>query len=195
MKIAGKQKWARTLAASLFLLPTILIAQTRAIDKQHSTITVKVFKSGLFSGFAHNHEIAAPIEEGVVDVPQQRVSLRADTRKMRVLDPEASENTRAEIQKTMLGADVLNRERFPEISFESTSVERSGDDQWTVHGNLTLHGQTNRVTVNVRLSGEHYRGTATLKQHDFGIAPISIAGGTVKVKDEVKIEFDIALAR
>jgi len=31
-----------------------------------------------------------------------------------------------------------------------------------------------------------------LKQRDFGIAPISIAGGTVKVKDEVLIEFEIA---
>jgi hypothetical protein len=34
-------------------------------------------------------------------------------------------------------------------------------------------------------------GTCTLKQRDFGITPISIAGGTVKVKNELKIDFDI----
>lgn len=36
-----------------------------------------------------------------------------------------------------------------------------------------------------------YRGSATIKQADFGIKPISIGGGTIKVKDEVKIDFDI----
>jgi hypothetical protein len=41
------------------------------------------------------------------------------------------------------------------------------------------------------LDGGHYRGSASFKQSNFGISPIRIAGGTVKVKDEVKIEFDI----
>jgi hypothetical protein len=36
-----------------------------------------------------------------------------------------------------------------------------------------------------------YRGRVAVKQRDFGINPISIAGGTVKVKDEIRIEFDI----
>jgi hypothetical protein len=39
-----------------------------------------------------------------------------------------------------------------------------------------------------------YRGSTSIKQSDFGISPISIAGGTVKVKDDVKIDFDIAAA-
>ena len=39
-----------------------------------------------------------------------------------------------------------------------------------------------------------YRGTVTLKQRDFGIEPISIAGGTVKVKDELKVQFEIVPA-
>jgi hypothetical protein len=39
-----------------------------------------------------------------------------------------------------------------------------------------------------------YTGRATLRQTDFAIAPISIAGGTVKVKNEISIEFDIVTA-
>jgi hypothetical protein len=35
----------------------------------------------------------------------------------------------------------------------------------------------------------------TLKQTDFGITPVTVVGGTVKVKDEVKIEFEIALMK
>lgn len=71
------------------LWPAILAGQTRAIDTRRSVLIIHVFKSGLFSGFAHNHEIAAAIAEGDVKLTQPlRVSLRVDTRKMRVLDPE-----------------------------------------------------------------------------------------------------------
>jgi hypothetical protein len=37
----------------------------------------------------------------------------------------------------------------------------------------------------------HYLGSTTFKQREFGITPVRVAGGTVKVKDEVKIEFDV----
>jgi hypothetical protein len=60
-----------------------------------------------------------------------------------------------------------------------------------VRGNLNLHGKNQAVVVLVALEGGHYRGSASFKQSSFGIDPIRIAGGAVKVKDEVKIEFDI----
>jgi hypothetical protein len=58
-----------------------------------------------------------------------------------------------------------------------------------------LHGQERLIAVEVTLEGDRYRGSARLKQTDFGITPVTVAGGTVKVKDEVKIEFEIALVR
>jgi polyisoprenoid-binding protein YceI len=64
-----------------------------------------------------------------------------------------------------------------------------------VHGTLTLHGQTQPVTVEVKENSGHFAGHALLKLTDFGIKPIRIAGGTVKVKDEIRIEFDIQLTR
>jgi hypothetical protein len=51
------------------------------------------------------------------------------------------------------------------------------------------------VVVLVSLEAGHYRGSASFKQSNFGTDPIRIAGGTVKVKDEVKIEFDIVPAQ
>ncbi len=171
-------------------------AQNRAIDTAHSSLKIRVFKSGLFSAFAHNHEIEAPIEQGSVELPATpSVTLRVDARKLRVLDPDLAAGKRAEVQKTMDGPEVLDSSRFPEIAFQSTGVEQAGADHWTVRGHLTLHGQTRPVSVNVALKDGHYQGSAALKQRDFGIAPVSIAGGTVKVKDEVKVEFDIVLVR
>lgn len=168
----------------------------RAIDGAHSSLKVRVTKSGFFSAFAHNHEIEAPIESGeVTESGNPRVELRVDARKMRVLDPEASADTRAQVQKTMLGSQVLDTERFPEIHFQSTGVEAKGTDRLLVHGTLDLHGQSHPVTVDVALKDGVYRGTAAFKQTGFGIQPVSVAGGTVKVKDEVKIEFEIALVK
>jgi hypothetical protein len=55
-----------------------------------------------------------------------------------------------------------------------------------------LQAQTILVVIDPDAGELHYRGSATLKQTDFGIKPISIGGGMVKVKDEVKIDFDFA---
>ena len=55
---------------------------------------------------------------------------------MRVLDPDISEDDRAKIQHTMLGAGVLDAEHFPEISYHSTAITKSGDAHWEVRGNL-----------------------------------------------------------
>jgi polyisoprenoid-binding protein YceI len=91
----------------------------------------------------------------------------------------------------MLGPEVLDSARFPEITFESTSVEPRGPEQFLVRGELSLRGLTHPVLATVSRGPRRYTGTGTLKQRDFGITPISIAGGTVKVKDELKIDFDI----
>jgi len=47
------------------------------------------------------------------------------------------------------------------------------------------------VNADVTERNGHYLGTTALKQKDFGITPISLAGGTVKVKNELRLEFDI----
>jgi polyisoprenoid-binding protein YceI len=184
------------LAIGTWLVPTCAHGQGKAIDADKSSMKIRVFKSGALSGFGHNHEIEAPIAEGKIDSSAQaNVRLRVDARKMRVLDPEIDADKRLEIQHTMQSATVLDVEHFPEISYESTSVTSRDDGHWEVRGNLTLRGKKQPVAVEVSLQDGHYRGAASIKQSDFGIEPIRVAGGTVKVKDEVKMEFDIVPAQ
>ena len=168
--------------------------QARPIDTAASKLTVHAFKTGLFSGFADNHEIEAPIAEGSIDEAAPRVNFVVESRNMKVLDPQISPDRRRVIQGRMVGPEVLDTERFPKIAFESTKVERSGEGQFVVEGQLSLHGVTRPVSIKVRSESGRYRGTCTLKQRDYGIEPISIVGGTVKVKDELKIDFDIRAA-
>lgn len=170
-------------------------AQQHAVDLQKSKLTVRVYKSGLFSAFAHDHEIDAPILRGVADISDHTsVKLEVDARTLRVMDRDTSEKDRSEIQKTMLGPEVLDSERFHEIVFQSAAVEQNGPDRWVVHGDLMLHGQSQPVMMDVLREADHYTGHVTIKQTNFGIKLVRIAGGTVKVKDEVRIEFDVQLA-
>jgi polyisoprenoid-binding protein YceI len=170
-------------------------AQPRAIDTGKSVMTVRVYKAGLLSALGHNHEIAAPIAGGSVDTTARQIELHTHARTLRVRDPGVSDKDRAEIQSTMLGPEVLDAERYPEIVFRSTGAEPLSAGSWRVSGNLTLHGQTRTVAVEVREEGAHYVGTSRFKQTEFGIKPVKVAGGTIQVKDEIRIEFNIQLAR
>jgi len=191
---------ALVLSAALYAGP--LAAQDRAIDADHSIIKLRVLKSGVFSAFGHNHEIEAHIAGGQVHLSDnQSVSLMVRARDLKVADPDASPKDRRDIQQTMEGPKVLDVERFPEISFQSTEVrpqqakEKSekSDQRWNVRGNLTLHGKTSLITFTVERKNDHYLGSCELRQRDFGMTPVTVGGGTVKVKDEVKVEFDILL--
>lgn len=183
------------IAASLVCGTGVLAgAAGRDIDREKSTVTVRVSKAGVFRAFGDNHEVRAPVKSGSVDDgAQASVRVVINAAQMRVVDPGLSPHDREEVQTRMLGPDVLDVTQFPEIRFESTAVHGSQSDRLSIDGRLTLHGQTQPVVVSVAHEHDHYRGTATVKQSAFGIKPVAAAGGTVKVKDEVTIEFDIAI--
>jgi len=181
------------LAAASGMCVLGLSAQQHNIDTQKSTLTIHVGKTGAFSGLGHEHEVRAPIHSGTADTGSHpAVEIRVDARELRVIDKDASEKDRAEVQKTMLGAAVLDSERYPEIVFKSTGAEPAGQRGWTLRGNLTMRGQTRPITVQVTLKDVRYTGEATVRLTDFGIKPPGVMG--VKAKDEVKIDFDVLMA-
>jgi len=168
-------------------------ASAKTVDLEKSVIRVHVFKTGLFSAFGHEHEISAPVQEATISEEQPSVDLTVATDDLRVKDPDVSDKDRAEIQKTMLGPEVLDSKRYPKILFHSNRVEQTQPGKWLVHGDLTLHGETHGVSLPVELRDGHYLGSVRIQQKDFGITPVSVAGGSVKVKNEVRLDFDIAM--
>jgi polyisoprenoid-binding protein YceI len=113
------------------------------------------------------------------------------------LTDQVSESDRKEIHRIMRD-EVLEVERFPTIEFQSSRVEASdqgGSYRASVTGSLTLHGVSRDVTIDangaltgtsLRLYGEHQ-----LRQTDFGIKQVSVAAQSIKVKDELKVAFDL----
>ena len=181
-------RFSLILAASL----ATLAAQDKNIDIQRSTIAIHVGKAGLFSVAGHDHWVNAPISSGVFnDSDAPRVEFTVETARMTVKpDPKVDSKTQATIQKDMEEM-TLEIAKYPEITFRSSRVARMSEGQWKVEGTLTLHGVSKPVSVFVKRNGDAYACHALLKQTDFGIKPISIAGGAIKVKNEVEIDFQI----
>lgn len=183
--------WRTVFLAAAFCLSDLSVsAQQHSIDTRNSMITIHVGKTGIFSGLGHEHEVSAPIHGGTADLGSHpSVEVHVDARELRVTGKDEPEKDRAEVQATMLGPEVLDSEHHQEIVFKSTGAEPAGPGRWTLRGNLTLHGQTRPVTVEVTLKEGHYIGLAAVKQTDFGIKPPGKPG--VRAKDEVKVEFDV----
>ncbi len=168
------------------------LAQDRPIDTARSTITIHVGKSGLFSAAAHDHTIDAPIASGSLrDSGASHIEFTVEAAKMIVRpDPKVDAKTQATIQADMEDM-TLEVKKFPGIAFRSAHVDKIADGQWKVEGGLTLHGVTRPVSLIVRQTGESWSTRTVIKQTDFGIKPISIGGGMIKVKNEVEIDFQI----
>jgi polyisoprenoid-binding protein YceI len=166
-------------------------AQT-TIDVEHSTIRIHVGKSGLFSAAGHEHWVKAPIAEGNLDEgPSSSIGFRVDARQIQLEeDKSLSSAEQAEVERTMQ-TKVLASEQYPDIRFHSTSVNQTARDTWMVRGDLSLHGQTRQVSATVRKQANAYVGRCQIKQTDFGIQPVRVAGGMVRVKDALEIEFSV----
>jgi polyisoprenoid-binding protein YceI len=187
-----KLKWPNITIVLCMLIPAS--AQTlhpMQIDTEKSVMRVHVFKSGLLSAFGHEHEIIAPIESGSLSEQPSMVELTVNARMMKVEDKDVSDQDRAEIQQTMLGPKVLDSEQFPQIRFHSTQLKKLAENKWQAEGELSLHGQTRPVRLLVSNQNGAYKGSTELKQKDFGITPVTAGGGSVRTKNELRVEYEI----
>lgn len=171
-----------------------------AIDSRASQFTVQAFASGLISAVAHSPKIAIRKWTGDVSFvpePLADASLKVviQSGSLEVLD-DLRETDRRELHRVM-HEDVLETRQYPEIVFESSNigVEKLKDNlnRVNVEGKIALHGTTNSQTFfsQVAFGVDSFRayGEFTLLQSDYGIRIASIAGGTLKLQDELKFSF------
>jgi polyisoprenoid-binding protein YceI len=199
----------KTIVSSIVLLLLLALtatAQSKAytISSSESNFRVLVNKAGLFSALAHDHEIGVKSFSGKVTLPRTGAGsgslvLEIDAKSLAVLDKEPSEEDRKKIFAAMHN-EVLESAKYEKITFKSDSVsdlKQTGGNTYgfVLNGDLSLHGVTKRIAVpvNLTVAPQQLRasGQYTLKQTDYGIKVYSAMGGTVKVKNDIVVQFDI----
>jgi polyisoprenoid-binding protein YceI len=101
-----------------------------------------------------------------------------------------SDADRAQIHKTL--KEVLHTAQHPTITFRSRRVAGSATS-FACDGELTIMGVTQPVTLQGRVTDGRVVGGATVVQSRWGIRPYSAFFGALKLSDEVKVDFDVAL--
>lgn len=178
------------------------------IDTKRSRFTVRAFVTGVLSAFGHNPIIAirdftgeAEFAPGTLENASLRLTVKAAS--LESVD-DLSTRERQEIERVTRD-EVLEASRFPEITFESFEINGNnvGEGMYRVEivGELSLRGVKNRCAFDTQVwvAAETLRanGEVMVRQSDFEIKPVSavaifsISGGTIRVKDELKISFDI----
>jgi polyisoprenoid-binding protein YceI len=124
-----------------------------------------------------------------------------------VIDATTIHTREADRDAHLKSADFLDVEKYPTITFKSTAVESSGEDQLKVTGDLTIHGVTRPVVLKVEgptaESKDPWGNTRVgasaatkIKRSDFGLTWNTVleAGG-VLVGDDLKIELEVSLIK
>ncbi len=99
--------------------------------------------------------------------------------------------------------DFLAMDEYPEITFVSTNVNRTGDTTLELTGDLTIKGTTNSVTIPFEFEGTAtdpfgnlragFEGSVVINRKDFGITwNAALETGGVLVSDKITLEFEVS---
>lgn len=188
-----------TTLARLLLLPALVVTSLAAtaapvryaLDPVHTRVLFAVEHAGFSKALGTVSGTSGTLVFDPDDWASARLDVTVPLRRADLGDAKWNEAT--------LARNLLDAERFPDAHFVSTQVEASGENHAKVTGNLTLHGVTRPVTLDVTLNAlkRHplppfrrtagFSATATLSRAEFGIdAWKSMIGDTVELRIEAE---------
>ena len=177
-------------------------ADRYVIDSRASRFTVQAFATGLMARMGHNPIIGIRDFSGEMQFNPDKLEAGG----FRLVIKSASLSVQNDISdkdlreiERLMNQEVLETAKFPEIVYETTSISISRMTDMlcsaTLNGKLTLHGVTRNQTIVVRVAllGSMLRvsGDFSLDQTDYNIKLVSVAGGALKLKNELSFSFEI----
>jgi polyisoprenoid-binding protein YceI len=131
----------------------------------------------------------------------------ADSRVEATIDPGTISTLDDQRDGHLKSADFLDVEKYPTITFKGTKVTPAGEGEWKVAGNLTIHGVTKEVILNVEgptAEGKDPFGntrvgasaSTKIKRSDFGLTwNATLETGGILIADDLKIELEVSLIK
>jgi polyisoprenoid-binding protein YceI len=169
---------------------------TQLLGPDNATLTIFTGRTGAAAKAGHDLTIQVTAWKASIDSGEDgatSIEMTVDGGSLRVLEghggvQKLGDDDKADIAKTIDG-EVLKREQ---ITFRSTSVAPFTDGTGLlVEGELTLHGATHPLAVDVVLDGDGALSAETvITQSDWGMKPYSTLYGALKVADDVRIKLE-----
>ncbi len=182
-----------------------LKAGSYCLDTNSGNLYVYTFKEGLLSKLAHDLLIDITNFKVNLDVPEAgftsgSLELEIQANSLKVIcalkDGERTDALKekdiADIEKDM-GGKVLHPDKYPTANFRSKAIQEK-DGGYKINGDLNLHGVTKSIDFDIDTNGENLKGMISLLQKDYGIKPFKAMLGTLKIKNEINIGFDLSLS-
>jgi polyisoprenoid-binding protein YceI len=181
--------------AALTVLPGAAVAaQTYATDQGHTEV--------LF-GWSH---AGVSMQHGEFTVAKGTLNLADDIEKSSVsvvIDANSLHSGFAALDKDLKSANFLDVKTYPEITFQSTAITKTGDKSLDVTGDLTIHGVTKPVTLKavITLQGTHpmgkffdyykgswiaFKATTEIDHQAFEVGSFSTGPISIEINTEMK---------
>ena len=176
--------------ASFIVMPAMAQTQTWYLDPPHSSAQFSVRHMGVSTVRGAFTKVTGTVEDSP-DVSKAAVNITIDA---------ASVDTRVDMRDSDLRSDkYFDVAKYPTITFKSTKVEAAGTGKLKVTGDLTLHGVTKQVVLDVDgptapfkdPRGTSHRGisaTTGLNRSDYGMTT-----GAGMIGDAIAIQLDVEL--
>jgi len=181
--------------AIVVALPLLAHADTWQIDPAHTNVEFTVRHMMISNVKGQFQKTSGAISAEGNDPSTAKIDATIDA---------SSIDTRVEKRDGHLKSpDFLDVAKFPTITFKSTKIETAGPNKWKVTGDLTLHGVTKPVVLDVEAAGPPIHdpmgntragasATTKINRSDFGLTwNKALEAGGVMVGDEVAISIDV----
>jgi polyisoprenoid-binding protein YceI len=184
-------------AQTLTTTPTTLTGDYD-IDPSHSRIGFAAKHAMVTTVRGQFHGFSAEVHLDAENVGNSSANVQIDATTLDTGNPDRDAHVR--------NGDFLDVERYPTISFVSTGAEQLGDDEFVLHGDLTIKDVTKPVSISFEKTGEAtdpwgnfrlgFEGKVKVNRKDWGVNWNAVleAGGLL-VSEKVTLEFDLAAVR
>jgi len=163
---------------------------TYKIDAAHSEIGFKIKHLVISTVSGSISKFDASMESSKPDFTDASISFEANVDSITTNNEQRDAHLKSD--------DFFNAAQFPKITFKSTSIEKKGDTEYVLHGDLTVRDVTKNIALKVEHGGsvvdpwgqskEGFELTGKISRKEFGLKwnALTEAGGAV-VSDEVRL--------
>ncbi len=182
------------LATALFIAtaPVVHAANVYTVDEDHTWVTFSISHAGWANARGLFRKVSGNLTFDQQDVTNSSVSV--------VIASESLDTNSEQRDRDMGGAEFLNSVEFPEITFDSTRIEQTGERTAIVYGDLTMIGVSREVALDVVWNNEMplpwdattiktgFSATGSIDGTDFGMDQLVAFGLGPKIDVEIDLE-------